>query len=95
MFFLFLFLQRLPRELRVLLDEDDTLTPRQLADKLWVKHSHQHGTVAAAVAEEDHPVAAVQSGRSSGGAPRRCGQQVQRSRGGPTPRFRRRRRSDS
>jgi hypothetical protein len=32
-FFLFLFLQRLPRELRVLLDEDDNLTPRQLAAK--------------------------------------------------------------
>jgi hypothetical protein len=88
MFFMFLFLQRLPRELRVLLDEDDTLTPRQLAakaDKLWVKHSHQHGTVTAAVAEEDHPVAAVHPGRSRGGATRGRGQRVQRGRGGRRP----------
>jgi hypothetical protein len=50
-----------------------------------VKHSHQHGTVAAAVAEEDHPVAAVQSGRSRGGAPKGRGQRFLRSRGGRRP----------
>ncbi len=69
MFFLFLFLQRLPRELRMMLDEDDSLTPRQLAakaDKLWAKHTHQHGSVAA-VADDDHTVAAVQPFRSRGG----------------------------
>jgi hypothetical protein len=84
MFFLFLFLQRLPRELRMMLDEDDSLTPRQLAakaDKLWAKHTHQHGSVAA-VADDDHTVAAVQPSRSRGGGFRGRGQRPQRSRGG-------------
>jgi hypothetical protein len=90
MFFLFLFLQRLPRELRVLLDEDDQLTPRQLAakaDKLWAKHSHQHGSVAA-VTEDDNTIAAVQhssSARGRSGGNRGRGQRLQRGRGGRRP----------
>jgi hypothetical protein len=62
-FFLFLFQQRLPRELRVLLGDEALKEPRDLADKadkLWALHSHQHGVVAAVEAEEeDAPVAAV------------------------------------
>jgi hypothetical protein len=50
-FFLFLFLQRLPKELRIMLGEDDHLDLRATAakaDKLWAVHGHQqHGTVAA------------------------------------------------
>jgi hypothetical protein len=87
MFFLFLFLQRLPRELRMMLDEDDQMTPRQLAakaDKLWAKHSHQHGNVAAVSAVEGDTIAAVHS--SSRGRPGnfrgRGGQRYQRGRGG-------------
>jgi hypothetical protein len=74
-FFLFLFLQRLPRELRVLLGDEALEEPRDLADKadkLWALHSHQHGVIAAVEAEEDDaPVAAVkpagQSYRGRGG----------------------------
>jgi hypothetical protein len=33
MFFLFLFLQRLPQELRMMLDKDESLTPHQLTAK--------------------------------------------------------------
>jgi hypothetical protein len=62
-FFIFLFLQRLPRELRVLLGDKALEEPRDLADKadkLWALHSHQHGVVAAIeVEEEESPVAAV------------------------------------
>jgi uncharacterized membrane protein YgcG len=62
-FFIFLFLQRLPRELRVLLGDEALEEPRDLAekaDKLWALHSHQHGVVAAVEGEEEEaPVAAV------------------------------------
>jgi hypothetical protein len=72
MFFLFLFLQRLPREIRVLLDDENQLSARDMAvkaDRLWAKHSHQHGSVAAVATEEENQVAAVQppSFRSRGG----------------------------
>ncbi len=90
MFFLFLFLQCLLRELRVLLDENTQLTPRQLAvkaDKLWAKHSHQHGTVAA-VAEDEHSIAAVQHSSSGHGTSGSCcgrGQRLQQGCGGRCP----------
>jgi hypothetical protein len=48
-FFLFLFLQRLPRELRVLLG-DDFADPRDLATKadwVWAMHVHEHRSVVA------------------------------------------------
>jgi hypothetical protein len=78
-FFIFLFLQRLPRELRVLLGDEALEEPRDLADKadkLWALHSHQHRVVAAIeVEEEESPVAAVRQptkrgrrGRGRGGA---------------------------
>jgi hypothetical protein len=70
-FFIFLFLQRLPRELRVLLGDEALEEPRDLADKadkLWALHSHQHGVVAAVEAEEEEaPVAAVKPYRARGG----------------------------
>jgi hypothetical protein len=63
-FFWFLFLQRLPRELRVLLTEDDFGEPRELAakaDRHWAMLSHQHGMVASLEACDDgETVAAVQ-----------------------------------
>jgi hypothetical protein len=78
-FFLFLFLQRLPRELRVLLG-DDFAEPWDLAaraDRLWAMHSHDHALIATLQGEEPSvaPVAAVQSG----------GQRPQAARGGAPP----------
>jgi hypothetical protein len=88
MFFLFLFLQRLPREIRVLLDEEDQLSPRDMAvkaDHFLAKHSHQHGSVAAVAVEEENQVVPVQplsfqgrggrgqGGRAQGGKHARCG----------------------
>jgi hypothetical protein len=62
-FFIFLFLQRLPRELRVLLGDELLEEPRELAelaDKKWALHSHQHGMIAnVEEADEEAPVAAV------------------------------------
>jgi hypothetical protein len=52
-FFLFLFIQRLPRELCMLLDEDGQFFLPELAakaDKLWV--NCQHGTVTAVDVED-------------------------------------------
>jgi hypothetical protein len=72
-FFIFLFLQRLPRELRVLLGDEALEEPRdigELANKKWALHSHQHGGSIAAVeaVEEEGQVAAVkqQAGRGRG-----------------------------
>jgi hypothetical protein len=88
-FFLFLFLQRLPKELRVMLTEEDLKEPRDLAtkaDRHWAMLSHQsHGMVAALslTDSEDSSINAVQNlgrgcyqrGRGSGGAShgRGCG----------------------
>jgi hypothetical protein len=70
-FFLFLFLQRLPRELRVLLTEEDLAEPRDLAakaDRHWAMLNHQHGLVAVMeAAEEDGTVAAVSGARGGRG----------------------------
>jgi hypothetical protein len=72
-FFIFLFLQRLPKELRVLLGDEALEEPRdigELADKKWALHSHQHSSTVAAVevSEEEGQVAAVkqQGGRTRG-----------------------------
>jgi hypothetical protein len=51
LFFLFLFMQRLPKELRIVLGEVDDHQDVQAiaikADKLWYPHNHQqHGVVA-------------------------------------------------
>jgi hypothetical protein len=76
-----LFLQRLPRELRVLLAKADKKDPKALAeqaDELWGMHDYS-GTLAPVVAElgEEPVVAAVRRdnvGRGgSGGAQRQCG----------------------
>jgi hypothetical protein len=81
-FFLFLFLQRLPKELRIMLGDDPGHDARALAakaDKLWAYHSHQQPNAVAAVAaagsdkEEESQVAAVRGaakGRPSGRANR-------------------------
>ena len=67
-FFVFLFLQRLPSELRILLKDAAKGDPRALAetaDELWAIHGHRSpGQVAAE--ETDPAVAAVQSGRGRG-----------------------------
>jgi hypothetical protein len=83
-FFLFLFLQRLPRELWVLLG-DDFAEPRDLAaraDRLWAMHSHDHALIATLQGEEPSaaPVAAVQGGGQRPQAARGRGT-AQRSRG--------------
>jgi hypothetical protein len=78
-FFLFLFLQRLPSFLRIMLGEDDYDDIRAVAvkaDRLWAIHAHQqHGTVAAVepAAAEPAAIAAVKGGPSKprgGGAGR-------------------------
>jgi hypothetical protein len=63
-FFIFLFLQRLSKELRVLLGDEALEEPHdigKLADKKWALHSHQHiGTIAVVeLTEEEGQVAAV------------------------------------
>ena len=74
-FFLFLFLQRLPKELRIMLaddNEEDLRTVALRADKLWSLHNHQqHGYVAAVESsstQQQPPatVAAVKGNQSSG-----------------------------
>jgi hypothetical protein len=74
-FFLFLFLQRLPKELRIMLGDDPDHDARALAakaDKLWAYHSHQQpGSVAAVAAsssDEDEPsaVAAIRGPAAKG-----------------------------
>jgi hypothetical protein len=86
-FFLFLFLQRLPKELRVLLTEADLQEPRDLAtkaDRHWAMLTHQtHGMIAAVETDnEDSNINAVhhagrgkQRGRGSGRGRGRGGQQ--------------------
>jgi hypothetical protein len=95
-FFLFLFLQRLPRELRVMLAEENISEPRDLAakaDRHWAMLNHQtHGLVAPiTAAESEEPViAAVQHagrgrgrGRGGGGRGRgRGGHQQQQQQDG-------------
>jgi hypothetical protein len=64
-FFVHLFLERLPAELRVLLGEDDHQDPRALAekaDRLWAMHGQRFGMLAALEPSEPPVVAAV-SGR--------------------------------
>jgi hypothetical protein len=80
-FFLFLFLQRLPKELRIMLGDDPGHDARALAakaDKLWAYHSHQQPNAVAAVAaagsdeEEESQIAAVRGAAKS--RPQRSGQ---------------------
>jgi hypothetical protein len=61
-FFVHLFLERLPSELRVLLGEDDHQDPRTLAqkaDRLWAMHGQRFGLIAAVEPQEPTMVAAV------------------------------------
>jgi hypothetical protein len=85
--FLFLFLQRLPAKLCVLLRDDENADPRDLAtkgDRLWAMHAHRQVRSVAAVkaVEEPSPVAAVHGGHRghSGSCCRYCW-----SRGGNRP----------
>jgi hypothetical protein len=79
-FFIFLFLQRLPKELRSHLNdsEQDPVKLAAKADRKWALHSHeQHGSVNAVAEEiEDTPIAAIQPARGKG-----RGGRGQRSRG--------------
>jgi hypothetical protein len=83
-FFLFLFLQRLPSFLSIMLGEDDYEDIRAVAvkaDKLWAIHAHQqHGTVAAVESAPVEPaaIAAVKGGFSK---PRGGGSSRSRGRG--------------
>ncbi len=79
-FFNCLFLQKLPRELRVLLSEADMADTRLLsgqADQLWAHVQLHHDTVAVAAESDDADgaVAAEQSARGGQGN-RRGGQQL-------------------
>jgi hypothetical protein len=86
-FFLFLFLQRLPKELRVQLTEADLTEPRDLAakaDRHWAMLAHHtHGMVAAVEADLEEPnINAVQGAfrgrqRGRGGRGRGRGGQTQ------------------
>jgi len=79
-FFVHLFLERLPGELRVLLGEDDHQDPRALAekaDRLWSMHGQRFGMVAA-IEPQEPVVAAVQQRGGSSGSRGRSG----RGRGG-------------
>lgn len=76
-FFLYFFLQRLPREIRVLLAEDDPRDVRRIAekaDRLVAMHVPQHHDTVAAVAhssDEDAEVAAVKQRRRPRGGKKR------------------------
>jgi hypothetical protein len=68
------FLQKLPRELRILLSETDMSDKRQLsakADQIWAHNAQLHHDTVAAVAPElwvlDASVAAIQGGRFNRG----------------------------
>jgi hypothetical protein len=78
-FFAFLFLHRLPQELRIMLGEDDHQEVHQLAmkaDKLWAIHGHcLHGSVAVTAA----PSAALNA--VCGSLAKRGGQQRGKGRG--------------
>jgi hypothetical protein len=81
-FFIFLFLQRLPKELRVLLGDDLLEQPRELAelaDKKWALHSHNHNLVASVEVEEE--AAAVAAVRPSAQQQRFRGKRAGRGRG--------------
>ena len=86
-FFAFLFLHRLPQELRIMLGEDDHQEVHELAkkaDRLWAIHGHrQFGSVAAVGQPAADPaIHAVRDG-SGGGRRARGGQS--RARGGARP----------
>jgi hypothetical protein len=69
-FFWFLFIQRLPRELCVLLTEYNFGEPRELAakaDRHWAMLSHQHGVVASLEASDDSETVAAVQQRARGG----------------------------
>jgi hypothetical protein len=88
-FFLFLFMQRLPKELRIVLgevdDHEDIRAMAAKADKLWSLHNHQqHGVVASVdpVAPSSQPpatIAAVKPGPPARGG--RSGGQRGKGRG--------------
>jgi hypothetical protein len=70
-FFLFLFLQRLPKELRVMLTEEDLKEPRDLASKAgrhWAMLAHQtHGMLANLAAEDETDASGVIAAAHYGG----------------------------
>jgi hypothetical protein len=70
-FFLFLFLQRLPKELRVMLTEEDLKEPRDLAskaDRHWAMLAHQtHGVLANLTTEDDTDTSGVIAAAHYGG----------------------------
>ena len=70
LFFQYLFLQRLPRELRIMLAEDDHADLRKTAEKadnLWAIHAKQsHDVVAAVEPEADSDIVAAIPSRGNG-----------------------------
>ena len=73
--FLFMFMQRLPRDLRLMMGDVEAGDPRAVAaraDRLWACHAKQHELVAATVAEEqkseedNNMVAAIRNVRQKG-----------------------------
>jgi hypothetical protein len=76
-FFLFLFMQRLPKELRVILgkvdDHEDVRAMANKADKLWSLHNYQHQGLVASVdpvsstAQPPAIIAAVKTGPAARG----------------------------
>jgi hypothetical protein len=86
-FFWFLFIQRLPRELRVLLTEDDFEEPRELAakaDRHWAMLLHQHGMVASLEAGDDSETVAAVQQCARGGKAKYQKKKTKNSRGGHT-----------
>ncbi len=89
LFFLFLFMQRLPKELRIILgkvdDHEDIRAMAAKADKLWSLHNHQqHGVVASvdpgsSSSQLPATIAAVKSGPPARGG--RSGGQRGKGRG--------------
>ena len=70
LFFQYLYLQRLPRELRIMLAEDNHTDLRKIAEKadtLWAIHAKQsHDVVAAVEPEADSDIVATIPSRGSG-----------------------------
>jgi hypothetical protein len=65
-----LFLQRLPKEIRVLLAEADHKNPKELAEKAdqhWGHHSLDGAAIAAVLGDEEPIIAAVRGGGARGG----------------------------
>ena len=87
-FFAFLFLHRLPQELRIMLGEDDHQEVHVMArkaDRLWAIHGHRlHGSAAAVSAASQEPnVSAIRGGGRGGSGGGRSNSGGSNRRGAP------------